>query len=75
MAEIILRNNIRWDRELLKQVQQYKWDGTVPRLADRNFTEIALAVTIEQAERLLLAIKEQFMKSSLMTTLGGDWTP
>jgi len=47
MAEIILRNNIRWDWALQKQVQIYKWDGTVPRLADRNFTEIASAVTLK----------------------------
>jgi len=47
MAEIILQNNIRWDRVLLKQAQHYKWDGTVPKLADKNFTGIASAVTLE----------------------------
>jgi len=57
MAEIILRNNIRWDRELLKQVQQYKQDGAVPRLADRNFREIALAVTIETSRKITFTNK------------------
>jgi len=52
MAEIILWKNIRWDRALLKQVQCYKWDGTVPRLVDRNFTEIASAVTIETSGKI-----------------------
>jgi len=47
MAEIILQNNIHWDRALIKQVQPYKRDGTIPRLADRNFREIALAVTLK----------------------------
>jgi len=47
MAEIILRNNIRWDWALIKQVRQYKQDGTVPRLADRNFSAIASAVSLE----------------------------
>jgi len=57
MADLILWNNIRWDQALLKQVQHYKWDGIVPKLADKNFTEIALAVTLVQAARLLLPIK------------------
>jgi len=33
MADLILRNNIRWDQALLKQIQLYKRDGTVPWLA------------------------------------------
>jgi len=47
MAEIILQNNICWDRALLKQVQCYKQDGTVPKLADKNFIEIASAIFLE----------------------------
>jgi len=57
MAEIILRNNIQWDRELLKQVQLYKWDGIVPKLADRNFREIASAVTIETRGKITFSNK------------------
>jgi len=47
MADLILHNNIRWDRALLKQIQCYQQDGTVPWLADRNFKDIALAVSLE----------------------------
>jgi len=47
MADLILRNNIRWDRALLKQIQHYKQDGTVPWLADKNFSAIALAISLE----------------------------
>jgi len=57
MAEIILRNNIRWDRALLKQVWQYKPDGTVPRLANRNFREIALAVSLETSGKITFTNK------------------
>jgi len=57
MAEIILKNNIRWDRELIKQVQQYKWDGTIPRLANRNFREIALAVALETSSKITFTNK------------------
>jgi len=57
MAEIILQNNIRWDGELLKQVQHYKRDGTVPRLVDRNFREIAAAVTIETSGKITFSNK------------------
>jgi len=42
---------------LLKQVQCYKWDGTVPRLGDRNFREIALAVTIETSRKITFSNK------------------
>jgi len=58
MAEIILRNNIQWDGELLKQVQQYKQDGTIPRLVDRNFREIASAVTIETSGKITFSNKD-----------------
>jgi len=54
MAEIILWNNIQWDRELLKQVQCYKQDGTFPRLVDRNFREI---VTIETSGKITFSNK------------------
>jgi len=47
MADLILRNNIRWDQALLKQIQRYKQDGTVPWLADKNFSAIASAVSLE----------------------------
>jgi len=47
MADLILRNNIRWDRALLKQVQRYKQNGTIPWLADKNFSAIALAVSLK----------------------------
>jgi len=47
MADLILWNNIRWDQAFLKQIQCYKPDGTVPWLADKNFTEIASAITLK----------------------------
>jgi len=52
MAEIILQNNILWDWALLKQVQCYKRDGTVPQLEDRNFKEIALAISLEESGKI-----------------------
>jgi len=52
MSQIILQNNIRWDRALIKQVQRYKRDGTIPRLADRNFKDIALAVSLETSGKI-----------------------
>jgi len=75
MAEIILWNNVQWDRELLKQVQHYKQDGTIPRLVDRNFREIALAVTIETSRKITFSNKGTIYESSLMRKLGGDWIP
>jgi len=57
MSQIILQNNIRWDRELIKQVQRYKRDGTVPQLADRNFKEIALAVSLETSGKIMFTNK------------------
>jgi len=47
MADLILQNNIRWDQELLKQIQRYKQDGTIPQLVDKNFSAIALAVSLK----------------------------
>jgi len=47
MADLILCNNIRWDQALLKQIQCYKQDGTVPWLAEKNFSAIASAVSLE----------------------------
>jgi len=57
MSEIILRNNIQWDRALIKQVQRYKRDGTVPLLADKNFSAIALAVTIDPSGKITFTNK------------------
>jgi len=57
MSQIILRNNIRWDRALIKQVQRYKRDGTVPKLANRNFKEIALAVSLETSRKITFTNK------------------
>jgi len=47
MADLILHNNIHWDQAVLKQIQHYKQDGTVPRLADKNFSAIASAISLE----------------------------
>jgi len=47
MADLILHNNIRWDQALLKQIQRYKQDGTVPWLADKNFSAIASAISLK----------------------------
>jgi len=38
---------------LLKQVQHYQQDGTVPWLADKNFSAIALAVTIDPSGKVM----------------------
>jgi len=57
MAELILKNNIRWDQEFLKQIQCYKQDGTVPQLADKNFKEIASAMTLEASGKVMFANK------------------
>jgi len=57
MAQVIIRNNIHWDRALLKQVQRYKLDGIVPWLANKNFTAIALAVTIDPSGKVTFAHK------------------
>jgi len=57
MAQVILRNNICWDQVLLKQVQCYQWDGIVPWLANKKFTAIALAVTIDPSGKVTFAHK------------------
>jgi len=57
MSEIILWNNIRWDRALLKQVRQYKRDRTIPKLADRNFREIASAISLETSGKITFTNK------------------
>jgi len=57
MSQIILQNNIRWDRALIKQVQCYKRDGTIPRLANRNFKDIALAMTIDPNGKITFSNK------------------
>jgi len=60
MAQVILRNNIHWDLALLKQVQRYQQDGTVPcprGTADKNFTAIALAMTIDPSNKVLFTHK------------------
>jgi len=57
MAELIIGNNIHWDQALLKQVQHCKQDGIVPQLADKNFREIASAVTIDPSGKVMFAHK------------------
>jgi len=52
MAELIIGNNILGDRALLKQVQHYQRDGSVPWSADKNFQEIALAVTLDPSGKV-----------------------
>jgi len=60
MAQVILRNNIHWDQALLKQVQSYHQDGTVPcprGTADKNFREIALALNFDPSGKVTFAHK------------------
>jgi len=57
MAELIIGNNFRWDQVLLKQVQHYKQDGIVSQLADKNFWEIASAMTIDPSSKVMFAQK------------------
>jgi len=57
MAQVILKNNIHWDQALLKQVQHYQWDGIVPWLADKNFSAIASAVTIDPSSKITFTNK------------------
>jgi hypothetical protein len=47
MADLILWNNIHWDQALIKQIQDYKQDGTVPWLVDKNFSAIASAISLK----------------------------
>jgi len=42
---------------LIKQVWKYKRDGTIPRLADRNFREIALTITLETSGKITFSNK------------------
>jgi len=57
MAQVILKNNIRWDQALLKQVQHYQRDGIVPRLADKNFSAIASAMTLDPSGKIMFTNK------------------
>jgi len=57
MAQVILKNNIRWDQALLKQAQHYQRDGIVPWLADKNFSAIALAVTLDPSGKVTFTNK------------------
>jgi len=57
MAQVILKNNICWDQALLKHVQRYQQDGIVPRLADKNFSVIASAVTLDPSGKVTFANK------------------
>jgi len=57
MAQVILKNNIHWDRALLKQVQRYQRDGIVPWLADKNFSAIASAVTLDPSGKITFTNK------------------
>jgi len=57
LAQVILKNNIHWDRALLKQVQSYQQDGTIPLLADKNFSAIASAMTLDPSSKVMFANK------------------
>jgi len=57
MAQVILKNNICWDRALLKQVQCYQQDGIVPWLADKNFSAIASAISLDPSGKVTFANK------------------
>jgi len=60
MAELIIGNKMHWDQALLKQVQRYKQDGIVPSpkgITNKNFTAIALAVTIDPSSKVTFAHK------------------
>jgi len=54
MAQVILKNNIRWDQALLKQVQHYQQDSIVP---DKNFSAIASAVSLDPSGKVTFANK------------------
>jgi len=62
MAELILKNNIHWDRALINQVKKSKQDKTVPQLADKNFTAVAEAVTLGQDGKITLTHKNTNFK-------------
>jgi len=60
MAELIIGNNIHWDRALLKQVWHYQQDGTAPSpkgTTDKNSREIALAITFDPSCNVTFAHK------------------
>jgi len=60
MAQVILRNNICWDQVLLKQVQRFQQDGTIPcprGAANKNFTAIASAMTVEPSGKVTFTHK------------------
>jgi len=57
MAQVILKNNIRWDQALLKQVQHYQRDGIVPQLADKIFSAIASAMTLDPSGKVMFTNK------------------
>jgi len=71
MAQVILKNNIRWDQALLKQVQHYQQDGIVPQLADKNFSAIALAVTLDPSSKVTFANKGITYKIVPYEDIGG----
>jgi len=58
MAQIILKNNICWDQALLKQVQRYQRDGTVPWLVDKKFSVIASAATLDPSSKVTFTNKD-----------------
>jgi len=62
MAQVILKNNIHWDRALLKQVQSYQQNGIVPQLVDKNFSAIASAVTLDPSGKLTFTNKDTIYK-------------
>jgi len=62
MAQVILKNNIHWDQVLLKQVQHYQQDGIAPQLADKNFSAIALAMTLDPSGKITFTNKETVYK-------------
>jgi len=75
MAQVILKNNICWDQALLKQVQRYQRDGIVPWFADKNFSAIALAVTLDPSGKVTFANKGVTYEIVPYEDLGSDWIP
>jgi len=47
---------------LLKQVQHYQQDGTVPQLADKNFSAIASAMTLDPSSKVTFTNKDTIYK-------------
>jgi len=52
-----LRRMMKMERTAITWWNIYKWDGTVPRLADRNFREIALAIALESSGKITFSNK------------------